>query len=92
MGLDACDDSALRRAVERATVEAVGVARALAESSAVDPDLLNRLALEQTIDAVFDLLRWPEGDFAFGIGEPNPDDVGLAVAADHVVAEAIGTS
>ena len=89
VGLDACDDSALRRAVERATVENVGVARALAEASAVDPDLLNRLALEQAIDAVFDLLRWPEGDFAFGVDEPNPDDVGLAVAADHVVAEAM---
>ncbi len=89
VGLNACDDSALRRAVERATVEDVGVARALAESSAVDPDLLNRLALEQTIDAVFDLLRWPEGDFAFGVDEPNPDDVGLAVAADHVVSEAV---
>ena len=89
VGLDACDDSALRRAVERATVEIVGVARALAEASAVDPDLLNRLALEQAIDAVFDLLRWPEGDFAFGVDEPNPDDVGLAVAADHVVAEAM---
>ena len=88
VGLDACDDAALRRAVERATAEDVGVARALAEAGAVDPDLLNRLALEETIDSVFDLLRWTDGDFAFGVDESNPDDVGLAVAAEHVVAEA----
>jgi hypothetical protein len=88
VGLAACDDAALRRAVERAVSEEVGVARALAEAGAVDADLLNRLAMEQTIDAVFDLLRWPEGDFAFGVDETNPDEVGLSVAADQVVAEA----
>ena len=38
--------------------------------------LVQRLALEQAVDAVFDLLRWPNGDFAFGMGEENPDDVG----------------
>jgi hypothetical protein len=88
VGLAACDDAALRRAVERAVSEEIGVARALAESSAVEPELLSRLAMEQTVDAVFDLLRWSDGDFAFGINEPNPDDVGLAVPADQVVAEA----
>lgn len=88
VGLGACDDAALRRAVERATVEHVGVARALADSGAVDTDLLNRLAMEQTIDAVFDLLRWPDGEFAFGIDEPNPDEVGLSMTAEQVVAEA----
>ena len=37
---------------------------------------------------MFDLLRWPNGDFAFAMGEENPDDVGLAVSADKVVADA----
>lgn len=88
VGLGACDDAALRRAVDRAVSERVGVARALAEANAVDPELLNRLAREQAVDAVFDLLRWTDGEFAFGIDEPNPDEVGLAVADDEVVSEA----
>ncbi|HVQ18752.1 MAG TPA: DUF4388 domain-containing protein [Actinomycetes bacterium] len=88
VGLGACDDAVLRRAVERATAEDVGVARALAEAGAVPPERLQQLALEQTVDAVFDLLRWPEGDFSFGVDEANPDDVGLVVPAEQVVAEA----
>jgi Domain of unknown function (DUF4388) len=87
VGLGACDDAALRRAVERAVSEEVGVARALTEASAIDQELLGRLAHEQVVDAVFDLLRWPEGDFSFGVDEPNPDDVGLSVPADQVVTE-----
>ena len=50
--------------------------------------LVQRLALEQAVDAVFDLLRWPNGDFAFGMGEENPDDVGLVVPAEQIVGEA----
>ncbi len=88
VGIGACDDAALRRAVERATTEGVGVARALLESGAVNGELIQQLALEQAIDSVFDLLRWVEGDFAFGVGEDNPDDVGLAVSSEHVVSEA----
>ncbi len=49
---------------------------------------VQRLALEQTVDAVFDLLRWPNGDFAFGMGEENPDEVGLVVPAEQIVGEA----
>jgi hypothetical protein len=88
VGLGAADDAALRRAVERASSEGAGVARALLEAGAINTALLQRLALEQAVDAVFDLLRWPNGDFAFGMGEENPDDVGLSVAADQVVTEA----
>ena len=88
VGLGACDDAALRRAVERAATENVGVARALAEGGAVDAAVLTQLALEQVVDAVFDLLRWLEGDFSFSVDEENSDDVGLAVPAEQIVAEA----
>ncbi len=88
VGLGAVDDSALRRAVERAAADGAGVARALLEAGAVDGALVQRLAMEQAVDAVFDLLRWPNGDFSFGMGDENPDDVGLAVAADQIVGEA----
>ncbi|MFL6179215.1 MAG: DUF4388 domain-containing protein [Actinomycetes bacterium] len=88
VGLGAADDAALRRAVERCTSEGAGVARALVEGGAIDAALVQRLALEQAVDAAFDLLRWPNGDFAFAMGEDNPDDVGLSVPADQVVADA----
>ncbi len=90
VGLGAADDSALRRAVERAATDGAGVARALLEAGAADGALVQRLAMEQAIDAVFDLLRWPNGDFSFGMGDENPDDVGLAVAAEQIVGEATG--
>ncbi|MCZ3388569.1 MAG: DUF4388 domain-containing protein [Actinomycetia bacterium] len=88
VGLGAADDAALRRAVERAANEGAGIARALVEAGSVDGSLVQRLALEQAVDAVFDLLRWPNGDFAFGMGEENPDDVGLVVTAEQIVGEA----
>lgn len=88
VGLGAADDAALRRAVERSASEGAGVARALLEAGAVESALVQQLALEQTVDAVFDLLRWPNGDFAFGMGEENPDDVGLVVTAEQIVGEA----
>lgn len=88
VGLGAADDAALRRAVERAVADGAGVARALVEAGSVDSPLVQRLALEQTVDAVFDLLRWPNGDFAFGMGEENPDEVGLVVPAEQIVGEA----
>jgi hypothetical protein len=88
VGVGACDDAALRRAVERASVEPVGVARALVESGGADAEVVRAHALEQTVDSVFDLLRWPDGDFSLAVDEPNPDDVGIAVPAEKVVAEA----
>lgn len=88
VGLGAADDAALRRAVERAVSDGAGVARALVEAGSVDSSLVQRLALEQAVDAVFDLLRWPNGDFAFGMGDENPDEVGLVVTAEQIVGEA----
>ena len=88
VGLGAADDAALRRAVERAAADGAGVTRALVEAGAVDPSVVQRLALQQVVDAVFDLLRWPNGDFSFAMGEENPDEVGLSVPSDQIVGEA----
>ena len=51
VGLGAVDDSALRRAVERATTDGSGVTRALLEAGAVDAALVQGLALEQAVNA-----------------------------------------
>jgi len=88
VGSGAVDDTALRQAVARAVGGGVGVARALLEAGAVEPELMRQAATDQIVDAVFDLLRWPNGDFSFGMGEENPDDVGLAVTTEQVVGDA----
>src|SRR3954452_23803072 len=89
VGRGQVDDDALAAAVERAGAEeGVGVVRALQQSGAVDEGALHDLVGEHVIDTVFDLLRWPEGDFAFVIDEPNPDDVGVSRVAEDVVSEA----
>jgi hypothetical protein len=43
---------------------------------------------DQSVDAVFDLLQWQAGEFAFVMDEVNPDDVGVAVQTESVVADA----
>ena len=67
-------DEALDRARSRPrpTARALGVVRALLEQGAVDADLLRRAATDQAVDAVFDLLRWRDGDFAFVDGRGQP--------------------
>ena len=62
--------------------------RALLEQGVIDADLLRQAATDQTVDAVFDLLRWPAGDFAFVVDEANPDDVGVALTVEEVLADA----
>ncbi len=83
------EDDALAAAVEAATGgEGLGVVRALLESEAVDADLLRQAATDQAVDAIFDLLRWRRGDFAFVVEESNPDDVGIALTIESVLADA----
>jgi hypothetical protein len=84
----AIGDAELNAAVERAAVNGIGVARALLDAGAVDLDLLRNLVAEQAVDAVFDLLRWTEGDFSFNVDEPGPDDVGFALGVEPLVNDA----
>src|SRR5881275_2049326 len=83
------DADALERAVtDSASNEGVGVVRALQQAGVVDEGVLVDLIGEHVVDTVFDLLRWPDGDFAFVVDEVNPDDVGVSRQVDDVVAEA----
>jgi hypothetical protein len=81
-------ETELTAAVERAAHEGLGVSRALLDAGAVDPDFLRSLVAEQVVDAVFDLLRWSEGDFSFTVDEPGPDDVGISLGVEPVVNDA----
>jgi hypothetical protein len=89
VGSGTLTDEALSAAVEVATAgEGTGVVKALLEQGVLDPDLLRRAATDQSVDAVFDLLRWKDGDFAFVMDEANPDDVGVALSVETVLADA----
>jgi len=83
------DADALERAVNESSAnEGLGVVRALQQASVVDEGVLVDLIGEHIVDTVFDLLRWPDGDFAFVVDEVNPDDVGVSRQVDDVVTEA----
>ena len=90
VGSGIVDDAALRGAVNRvqsAGAERDGVARALLDSGAVEPELLQAAASDQILDAVFDLMRWTDGEFTFDMGSSNPDDVGVAVEVSGIIEE-----
>jgi len=89
VGSGAVSDEALVAAVEAvAAGEGIGVVRALLDAGAVDADLLRQAAQEQATDAIFDLLRWHDGDFAFVLDEANPDEVGVEMSVETVLADA----
>lgn len=88
VGAGLVDDDVLADAVEKVQADpGSGLARALADSGRLDAELLKVLAAEQATDAVFELLRWPDGDFAFVVDEADPDDLGAVVPVEEVVAE-----
>ena len=89
VGSGAVSDEALTAAIAAvAEGEGLGVVRALSEAGSVDQDLLRQAATDQPVDAIFDLLRWTNGDFAFVMAEPNPDDVGVSLSIESVLADA----
>lgn len=88
VGSGAVDDAALRAAVARVTADGLGLARALLDAGSVDPELLAQAATDQALDAVFDVLRWPDGDFGFDQSATDVDDVGLSLDPAAVLDEA----
>lgn len=80
--------AALQDAVARAEADGIGVGRALLEAGAVDETTLRAVVTDQAVDAVFDFLRWPDGEFSLAVDEICPDDVGVRLATDEIVAEA----
>jgi hypothetical protein len=82
------DDEALASAAEQLAEEpGSGLARLLADKADLSADVATKVAAEQISDAVFDLLRWPEGEFAFVLDEASVDDVGAEVPVEELVAE-----
>jgi hypothetical protein len=88
VGAGVVDDAALSQAVARVQADpSIGLARALADSGSLSEDFARALAAEQAADAVFELLRWPDGEFAFVVDEGDPDDLGASIPVEEVVAE-----
>jgi Domain of unknown function (DUF4388) len=83
------NDEVLQSSIDQAaTDDTVGVARAVQQSGAVDEGVLHDLVAEHIVDTVFDLLRWPDGEFSFAVDEANPDDVGVSRQVEDIVTEA----
>jgi hypothetical protein len=88
VGSGLVDDEALASAAEQIAEEpGSGLARLLAEKASLDAALVAGLAAEQATDAVFDLLRWPDGEFSFFVDEADPDDLGARLPLETVVEE-----
>ncbi len=89
IGSGQVNDDALQAAIDQAAADdTVGVARAVQQAGALDEGVLHDMVAEHIVDSVFDLLRWPDGEFAFAVDEANPDDVGVSRQVDEVVTEA----
>ena len=88
VGAGLVDDQALAAAVE-ALVDRPGggLGKVLVERGELDQEAVRTLAAEQATDAVFDLMRWPDGEFAFIVDELDPDDLGMALPVEQVVEE-----
>ncbi|MDX6224672.1 MAG: hypothetical protein QOE64_1048 [Frankiales bacterium] len=89
VGAGYVDDAGLTDALEAVKADpSLSPIRALLQAGALEEEDLHDVAREQAVDTVYDLLRWPEGDFAFEVDEPDPDSVGLSLPVDEVVTEA----
>ena len=88
LGSGLVDDEALAAAAEElANDSSLSLAQLLAEKGGLDVEQVKAVAAEQATDAVFSMLRWSEGEFAFVVDEVDPDDLGATVPVDEVVAE-----
>ena len=82
------DDETLATAAEQLAEDpGAGLARLMAEHAELSADVARRVAADQIADAVFDLLRWPDGEFAFVVDEADVDDIGAELPLEEVVAE-----
>ena len=87
VGAGLLDDDGLRKALDAVAEDpALGIGKAAHDAGAVDDGVLHEQVVEQATDAVFDLLRWTKGEFAF-VDEANPDDLGVSLNVEEVIAE-----
>ncbi|HWL36474.1 MAG TPA: DUF4388 domain-containing protein [Frankiaceae bacterium] len=88
VGAGLLDDAQLSAALEAVRNDpTLGLGKAAHDAGAVDDGVLHELVVEQATDAVFDLLRWTRGDFAFMADEANPDDLGVSLNVEEVITE-----
>jgi len=88
LGTGLVDDEALASAAEEITADdSLSLARLLAEKADLAADQAQAVAVEQMNDAIFSLMRWNDGEFAFVIDEVDPDDLGATQTVDELVAE-----
>ena len=88
VGAGLLDDDQLAAALDAvANDPTIGLGKAAHDAGAVDDGVLHEIVVEQATDAVFDLLRWSRGDFAFVADEPNPDDLGASLNVEEVIGE-----
>ena len=88
LGAGLVDDEVLASAAEDLAGDPTqSLAQLLVRRGELSAETATMLATEQAHDAVFSLMRWPEGEFAFVVGEPDPDDLGAALLVDLVVTE-----
>lgn len=88
LGTGLVDDEALASAAEDLTADgSLSLARLLAEKADLAADRAQAVAVEQMKDAVFSLLRWNDGEFAFVVAEVDPDDLGASQTVEELVAE-----
>jgi hypothetical protein len=86
VGTGLVDDEALAQAAEElADNPGGGLARLLAEKADLEAASAVKVASEQIADAVFDLLRWPDGEFAFVVDESDVDDLGAELPVEQLV-------
>jgi hypothetical protein len=88
LGAGLVDDEVLAAAAEDLAGDPdLSLAQLLAEKGRLDVSTVRALAEEQATDAVFSLLRWSDGEFAFVVDEADPDDLGALVPVEQVVTE-----
>jgi hypothetical protein len=88
VGSGLVDDEALAAAVAAVKAQpGTGLAKALHDAGSIDDGVMHSHVVEQATDAVFDLLRWTQGEFAFVVDETNPDDLAVSLVVEELVTE-----
>ena len=84
----------LRQALEqqrrvREAGEGTRIGRILVELGEIDEDTLETFVREQIQDAIFDLMRWPDGSFSFDerSGEDGAEPIKLTVSVENLIME-----
>jgi hypothetical protein len=59
----------------------------LVDKGYISTEMLDTFIKEQIQDAIFNLLQWDRGNFAFEAGESSPQEVGLSVSVENLIME-----